>query len=141
MTVPPLSLPPADRVRSPYTGWTRAHWEALADHLLDALVPYATPGWARYQLPGRASSSGVASDGLEGFARSFLLASFRIAGARGAVDPALIERYAAGLAAGTDPASGEAWPPLADRSQPMVEAASIAIGLWESRRWLWDLLA
>ncbi|MEU3959744.1 DUF2264 domain-containing protein [Streptomyces buecherae] len=140
MPVPPLSLPPADHVRSPYTGWTRAHWEALADYLLDALVPYATPGWARYHLPGRTSSSGVVSDGLEGFARSFLLASFRIAGARGAVNPALVERYAAGLAAGTDPASGEAWPRLADRSQPMVEAASVAIGLWESRRWLWDLL-
>lgn len=136
----PGALPAADPTLSPYTGWTRAHWEAMADRLLNALVPYATPGFARYQLPGRTSSSGVASDGLEGFARSFLLAAFRIAGARGAVDQALVERYAAGLAAGTDPARGEAWPPVTDRAQPMVEAASIAIGLWETRPWLWDLL-
>ncbi|MFD3521625.1 DUF2264 domain-containing protein [Streptomyces sp. NPDC058653] len=135
-----LVLPPDDTALSPYTGWTRAHWESVADQLLDALVPYASPGRALYRLPGRTSSSGELSDGLEGYARSFLLAAFRIAGARGQVDEALIERYAAGLAAGTDPSSGEAWPPLADRTQPMVEAASIAIGLHETRPWIWDRL-
>ncbi|MFE7115449.1 DUF2264 domain-containing protein [Streptomyces sp. NPDC057654] len=145
-----LFLPPADHVLSPRTGWTRAHWEATADRLLDALEPYATPGRAQYRLPGRTSSSGELSDGLEGFARSFLLAAFRLAG--GGADPGgagagrdaaaerLAERYAAGLAAGTDPASGEAWPALTDRSQQMVEAASIAVGLAESRPWIWDRL-
>ncbi|MER5184115.1 DUF2264 domain-containing protein [Streptomyces sp. NPDC002896] len=133
-------LPPEDRLRSPVTGWTRAHWETVADRLLDALVPYATPGYAQYRLPGRASHSGPLSDGLEGYARSFLLAAFRIAGAGGQVDPSLIERYAAGLAAGTDPHGPEAWPPIEDRAQPMVEAASIAIALHETRPWLWDRL-
>ncbi|MGW1894657.1 DUF2264 domain-containing protein [Streptomyces sp. NPDC002004] len=140
MPAPHLPLPPTDRVRSPSTGWTRAHWETLADRQLDALVPYATPGFAQYRLPGRTSWSGVVSDGLEGYARSFLLAAFRIAGASGAVDPGLVERYAAGLAAGTDPDSGEAWPELTDCSQQMVEAASIAIGLHETRPWIWDRL-
>ncbi|MFC8078649.1 DUF2264 domain-containing protein [Streptomyces sp. NPDC057307] len=135
-----LILPPADAALSPRTGWSRAHWESVADQLLDALVPYASPGRAQYRLPGRTSKSGELSDGLEGFARSFLLAAFRIAGARGQVDEALIERYTAGLVAGTDPGSGEAWPRLANRSQPMVEAASIAIGLHETRPWIWDRL-
>ncbi|MFD8823373.1 DUF2264 domain-containing protein [Streptomyces sp. NPDC059605] len=137
---PHLHLPPPDRLLSSRTGWTRAHWEATADRLLDALVPYATPGLAQYRLPGRGSWSGVVSDGLEGFARSFLLAACRIAGAGGAVDPALVERYAAGLAAGTDPASGEAWPELTDCSQQMVEAASVAVALHETRPWIWDRL-
>ncbi|MET9336918.1 DUF2264 domain-containing protein [Nonomuraea sp. NPDC003804] len=140
MIPPYLSLPPTDRLLSPRTGWTRAHWEALTDHLLDSVVPYASPGFAQYRLPGRASWSGRALDGLEGFARTFLAAAFRIAGARGQVHPALIERYATGLANGTDPASGEAWPELTDCSQQMVEAASIAVGLHESRPWLWDRL-
>ncbi|MEV3853681.1 DUF2264 domain-containing protein [Streptomyces sp. NPDC050095] len=144
MPAPHFSLPPTDRVRSPLTGWTRAHWEALADRQLDALLPYATPGLAQYRLPGRASWSGVVSDGLEGFARTFLLASFRIAGAGGgdddpAVSP-LIERYTQGLTTGTDRDSGEAWPELTDCSQQMVEAASIAIGLHETRPWIWDRL-
>ncbi|KOG33918.1 hypothetical protein ADK37_21155 [Streptomyces resistomycificus] len=122
------------------TGWTRAHWEAIADRLLDGLLPYATPGLAQYRLPGPASHSGPWSDGLEGFARSFLLAAFRIAGSGGQVAPALIERYAAGLAAGTDRHHPEHWPPITDRAQPMVEAASVAIALHESRPWLWDHL-
>ncbi|MEV0096751.1 DUF2264 domain-containing protein [Streptomyces sp. NPDC050738] len=140
MTPPFLHLPPTDRLLSSRTGWTRAHWEALADHLLDALVPYATPGFAQYRLPGRGSWSGVVSDGLEGYARSFLLAAFRIAGAHGEVDPLLIERYAQGLTTGTDPASREAWPRLTECSQQMVEAASIAVGLHETRPWIWDKL-
>ncbi|MEW1860671.1 DUF2264 domain-containing protein [Streptomyces sp. NPDC088194] len=140
MPAPFLPLPPTDRVLSPRTGWTRAHWEAVADHLLDSVVPFATPDFAQYRLPGRNSWSGVVCDGLEGYARTFLLAAFRIAGAGGAVDGHLIERYARGLAAGTDPSSGEAWPVLTDCSQQMVEAASIAVGLHETRPWIWDRL-
>ncbi|MER6580283.1 DUF2264 domain-containing protein [Nonomuraea sp. NPDC001023] len=139
MIPPYLSLPPTDRVLSSRTGWTRAHWEALADRLLGAVTPYASPGFAQLRLPGRASWSGVALDGLEGFARTFLLAAFRLAGAAGDV-PGLAERYARGLAAGTDPGSGEAWPELTDCSQQMVEAASIAVALHETRPWLWDRL-
>ncbi|MGW2341657.1 DUF2264 domain-containing protein [Streptomyces sp. NPDC001661] len=151
MPAPYLSLPPTDRVRSPRTGWTRAHWEALADQQLAALLPYATPGFAQYRLPGRGSWSGVTLDGLEGFARTFLLASFRIAGAGkdttgngdGTEAPAvshLIERYTQGLTTGTDRDHPEAWPELTDCSQQMVEAASIAVGLHETRPWIWDRL-
>ncbi|MFJ3711497.1 DUF2264 domain-containing protein [Streptomyces sp. NBC_01387] len=140
MTPPFLHLPPTDRLLSSRTGWTRAHWEALADRMLDALVPYATPGFAQYRLPGRGSWSGVVSDGLEGYARSFLLAAFRIAGAGGDVDPRLVERYAQGLATGTDPDSREAWPKLTECSQQMVEAASVAVALHETRPWIWDKL-
>ncbi|MGW5277243.1 DUF2264 domain-containing protein [Streptomyces sp. NPDC004044] len=140
MTTPFLHLPPTDRLLSSRTGWTRAHWEVTADRMLDALVPYATPGFAQYRLPGRASWSGVVSDGLEGYARSFLMAAFRIAGAQGNVDPKLIERYTQGLTTGTDPESTEAWPELTNCSQQMVEAASIAVGLHETRPWIWDKL-
>lgn len=133
--------PPSDDHLSGHTGWTRANWEAMADHLLDSVLPYATDGFAQFRLPGRASRSGPVSDGLEGFARTFLLAAFRIAGAGGRVPPALIERYASGLVAGTDPAHPHAWPPLTDMSQQLVEAASIALALHETRPWLFDRLA
>ena len=136
-----LRLPPLDKRRAGLTGWHRAHWEAVADHLLDAVVPYATPGRAQYRLPGRPSKSGVASDGLEGYARTFLLAAFRIAGARGEVAPALIERYAEGLVNGTDPDHPFAWEPLTDYAQQLVEAASIALALHETRPWIFDRLS
>ncbi|WP_314172535.1 DUF2264 domain-containing protein [Streptomyces winkii] len=141
-----LRLPPEDRESSPFTGWTRAHWEATADGLLAAARRYATPRGARLDLPGRPSRTGVRSDGLEGYARTFLTAAFRVAGARGADPHGLLERYAEGLAAGTRTPGGddeESWPRIADHTvygQPMVEAASVALGLRLTRPWLWDRL-
>lgn len=137
----PPGLPPEERARSPRTGLVRAHWEAIADALLAGVRPFATPHGALFHLPGgRASRSGRRSDGLEGYARTFLLAAFRLAGARGVAPGDLSERYAAGLVAGTEPGHAEAWPAITPYSQPMVEAASIAIALHETRPWLWDAL-
>ncbi|MFF6784616.1 DUF2264 domain-containing protein [Streptomyces sp. NPDC012510] len=124
------SQPHDDRVLSPYTGYTRAHWEAAADSLLAAVEPYATADGALYHLPGdRTSWSGRLSDGLEGYARTLLLAAFRR-------DEKALARYADGLAAGVC----GAWPRIEDRSQPLVEAASIAFALRVTRNLLWDRL-
>lgn len=122
--------PAEDRSLSPYTGRTRAHWEATADALLAAVAPYATDDQALYHFPGnRTSSAGRLSDGLEGYARTLLLAGFRR-------DEKTLERYARGLAAGT----AGVWPRVEDRSQPLVEAASIALALRLTRPLLWDRL-
>ncbi|GAA2447605.1 DUF2264 domain-containing protein [Streptomyces macrosporus] len=134
------AMPREDRALSPYTGWTRHHWTALADRLLAALEPHRSPAGARIDLPGPHSVSGPDSDGLEGFARSFLLAGFRVAGEGGADPGGLLGRYADGLAAGTDPASPEAWPRPDEVPQAKVEAASIALVLQLTRPWLWDRL-
>ncbi|SEL21078.1 DUF2264 domain-containing protein [Streptacidiphilus jiangxiensis] len=148
--MPSVPLPPEDRTRSPRTGWTRAHWEAVADGLLGAVRPHAGPEQALISLPGpRPSVSGARSDGLEGFARTFLLAAFRVAGAGGEDPHGLLEQYAAGLAAGTRTPTAErqltagdpvSWPVIGDRSQSMVESASVALGLRLTRPWLWDKL-
>ncbi|MGW3347223.1 DUF2264 domain-containing protein [Nonomuraea rubra] len=124
-------LPPEDRSISPHTGWTRAHWEAVADGLLAAVEPYRSADGSVINLPGRESWSRC--DGLEGYARTFLLAAFRVAGGGPA---GLLEPYGRGLAAGPG-----VWQPIGDRTQPMVEAASIALGLWLTREHLWDRLA
>ncbi|TCC26497.1 DUF2264 domain-containing protein [Kribbella speibonae] len=129
-----MKLPAPDRVLSSRTGYSRGTWLAVADHLLDSLVPWFSGSGALVRLPGRGSWSGADCDGLEGFARSFLLAAFRIAADGG--DDRLVERYSRGLVAG---AAGE-WPRLTPCSQQMVEAAAIAVGLHESRAWLWDRL-
>ncbi|WP_326609008.1 DUF2264 domain-containing protein [Streptomyces scopuliridis] len=118
----------------------RAHWERTADRLLLAVRPYATDEHALIQLPGPPSHSGARSDGLEGFARTFLLAGFRLAGAGGADRHDLAGWYAAGLAAGTDPKNPERWPTFAECNQAKVEAASIALALHETRPWIWDRL-
>ncbi|WP_031519357.1 DUF2264 domain-containing protein [Streptomyces sp. NRRL F-5123] len=134
------ALPPEDRSRSPFTGWTRAHWTASADACLAAVAPHRSPKGAYIDLPGPASRNGRRSDGLEGFARTFLLAGFRVAGEDGTDPAGLLERYAEGLAAGTDPYSPEAWPRPDELDQAKVEAASIALILQITRPWLWDRL-
>ena len=138
----PGALPLEDRRLSPYTGWTRAHWEHVADVLLEGVRPHLSRGHALVFVP---DSRGIArrrrSDGLEGFARTFLLAAARLAGSGEPELGDLAERYARGLASGTDPASREAWPRIRDVSQPMVEAAQIALGLAWSRPMIWDRLA
>ncbi|MGD1224010.1 DUF2264 domain-containing protein [Streptomyces krungchingensis] len=125
-----MHLPPPDTALSPRTGYTRAHWEAAADSLLAAVEPYATEDRALYHLPGDHESwSGRLSDGLEGYARTLLIAAFR-------QDEKTLERYADGLAAGT----AGVWPRVEHRSQPLVEAASIALALRLTRPLLWDRL-
>nr|WP_247706922.1 DUF2264 domain-containing protein [Streptomyces liliiviolaceus] len=142
----PFELPSEDRASSPYTGYTRAHWEAVADGLLAAAWRWSTPGRALLDLPGRPSRSGVRSDGLEGFARTFLAAGFRVAGAGGEDPHGWLERYADGLASGTrSPGRDdtESWPLILDhdvQGQPMVESASVALGLRLTAPWLWKRL-
>jgi hypothetical protein len=126
---------------APYTGYTRATWERTADDLLLALRPWASPDHARIELPGKPSAYGPDSDSLEAFARSFLLAAARLRGADGNDPHHLAEWYAAGLRAGTDPASPTAWPRPDRLGQAKVEACSIALGLHLSRPWLWDKLS
>ncbi|GGU33167.1 DUF2264 domain-containing protein [Lentzea flava] len=130
-----MKLPDEDRALSPHTGLTRAHWVAVADGLLDSAWRFASPDQAFLDLPGRPSRSGVRSDGLEGYARTFLAAAFRTA--HGDDPHNWLERYAAGLVAGT---AGE-WPAITDVGQPMVESASVALGLRLTRPWLWDKLS
>lgn len=126
-----------DRTRN---DWTRDEWVRLADRMLAAARRHASPGHARMVFPGPEGGYGRAIDGLEGFARTFLLAGFRIAGERGRGLGELLDLYATGLAAGVDPGSDERWPRLDERPQAKVEAASIALILDLTRPWLWDHL-
>ncbi|QUQ63634.1 DUF2264 domain-containing protein [Kutzneria sp. CA-103260] len=135
-----------DRRLNPHTGYTRRHWEAIADGLVEAAWRWASPRGARLDLPGPPSSNGARSDGLEGYARTFLAAAFRIAGAGGDDPHDWLPRYAEGLRAGTRAPGrddADSWPTILDHDvagQPMVESASVAIGLRLTRPWLWDRL-
>ncbi|KUL27887.1 DUF2264 domain-containing protein [Actinoplanes awajinensis] len=120
--------------------WSRDDWLNLADRLLAAARRHGSPGHARIVPPGAEGGYGRDVDGLEGFARTFLTAGFRIAGARGAGLDELIDWYATGLAAGVDQASPERWVRLTEHGQAKVEAASIALILDMTRPWLWDRL-
>jgi hypothetical protein len=126
---------------SPRFDGSRRAWQELADSLLAATTTHASPAGSLLRIPGPSSASGPWSDGMEGFARTFLLAAFRVRGADGDDPHGLLDRFRAGLVAGVDPTSPERWPTIAERRQAVVEAASISIALSETRPWLWDRLA
>lgn len=124
------------------TEWVRHDWEDLADRLLAAVEPYRSPAGSLVQLPGpRPSASGAWSDGLEGFARTFWLAACRMEHAAPAVRDRLAIALVRGLDAGTDPRHPERWPRRGEALQVMVEAGSLAFGLWQTREYVWVALS
>ncbi|MGP5078599.1 DUF2264 domain-containing protein [Brachybacterium alimentarium] len=142
-----VELPDEDRVLSPFTGLGRKHWVAVADDLLLSVNRYASPAGSRFHLPGPPSQQGVAGDGLEAFARTFLLAAFLVRGAEGQDPHGHLDRYLSGVRSGTaawgheDP---EAWPAIGHvgrDGQTHVEAASIALSLHLTRQWTWERLS
>ncbi|MFP3464288.1 DUF2264 domain-containing protein [Leifsonia sp. SIMBA_070] len=120
--------------------WTRDQWTAHADRLLAGARRWASPGNGRITPPGAEGGYGRAVDGLEGFARTFLLAGFRIAGERGQGVDALIDFYAKGIATGVDPDAADRWVRPEEHAQAKVEAASLALILDMTRPWLWERL-
>jgi hypothetical protein len=119
---------------------TRTDLADLADRMLRAVRPHASPGHARITLPGTPGGYGTDVDGLEGFARTLLVAGFRLAGAKGNDPDGLAEWYARGFDAGTDPSSPERWVRPAEHGQAKVEAASLALVLDLTREQIWDRL-
>ena len=119
-------------------GRGRAWWVQLADRLLTGLRPFASPQGSLITPPGAEGGYGRAVDGLEGFARSLLIAGFRIAGERGRGVDELIEFYGNGIAAGVDPDSPERWVRPQEHPQAKVEAASLALVLDLTRPWIWE---
>ncbi|OYN88574.1 hypothetical protein CGZ91_13265 [Parenemella sanctibonifatiensis] len=138
MSEPTLHLPPEDRELSPYTGWTRDHLTAVVDHLLENARRYASPGHARILFPGDQGPHGDDVAGLEGFARTFLLAGARIAGEHGADPLGSAEWYLEGIRNGVEPTHPERWTRPTEHPQAVVEAASIAMMLLKTKPWTLD---
>lgn len=125
----------------PSTGWDRAQWEAVADEQIAAAWRYSSFRGAHVRFPREGEQDSV--DLLEGFARTFLLAALRLAGAEGELSGSLSETaqwYARALDAGTDPHSAERWPALTDHGQATVEATAVVLGLHFSRSWIWEVV-
>ena len=118
----------------------RAYWTAYADRLLAGARVYASTNHARITPPGAEGGYGEAVDGLEGFARTFLLAGFRLMGEQGEGLQDLADFYAQGVRAGVDPDAPDRWVRLDEHPQAKVEAASIALILDQTRPWIWDRL-
>jgi hypothetical protein len=109
--------------------------------MLEAAMTRGSRGHARITFDGPVGGYGPDIDGLEGFARTFLLAGFILKGSSGRQGRDAAAWYAQGLATGVDPDSPERWTRLDEHTQPKVEAASIALILDMTREWIWDELS
>lgn len=105
--------------------------------LFDPLLPHFSQGNARVRLDAAAAHFDRAAADLEGFARPLWgVAPF---GAGGGNFPHW-ERYAEGLANGTDPTHPEYWGAVNGRDQRMVELAALGFALALVPEKIWDPL-
>ncbi|WP_026619930.1 hypothetical protein M728_004116 (plasmid) [Ensifer sp. WSM1721] len=110
---------------------------ALID-LFNPLLPYFSEGSARVRLDAAAGHFDRAAADLEGFARPLWgLAPFAVGGGHFAH----WERYADGIANGTDPNHPEYWGTINGRDQRMVELAALGFALALVPEKLWDPLS
>ena len=125
---------------SPYTGWTRQHWEEIYKILIQGIRNFASPGNAFIKFPGKTSSNGELSDCIEGYARtSFMSGPFLYQRTSSILETFgesfdIAEFYKRGLINGTDLKGKEYWGEIADYDQKIVEAAAIAIFLYFSKQ-------
>jgi hypothetical protein len=140
-----IELGPAlDRELAPYTGWTRAHYEAVFARMLLGFVDHRSPAGARTRYPGGEQLPAT----MEGATRMLpALGAWlacpcnpdRIVVGGRELDVLAIAR--AIVVAGTDPASPDYWwRSRGGWDQREVEAASVAEFLVRSRARVWDRL-
>jgi len=141
-------LPTFDYVRSPYTGWTRTHWEAVLARLTYGftLAAERQGSPARAFFPNDHCDRPDSVDGLEAFAR---IAVAWGAWLHNAANPDtlqfqgyqlnLADLLKQGLLDGMNPESPDTyWGDIEDMDQRIVENSNIAIALWLSHERVFD---
>src|SRR5689334_2743684 len=135
-------FPPLDFSNAAYTGWTRAHWQALLARVSVGFARRAAVSGspARALYPDDWAGHSDAVNGLESFARLALIWGAWLGQAANA--PALsyagetvnvAELFRQGLVQGTDPRSRWYWGDIGHMDQRIVECSCLAIGVWLGR--------
>ncbi|MCA1444180.1 DUF2264 domain-containing protein [Ensifer sp. IC4062] len=116
---------------------TRSDMQRALVDLFNPLLPYFSEGNARVRLDAAAGHFDRAAADLEGFARPLWgLAPFGAGGGHFAH----WDRYADGIANGTDPNHPEYWGAVNGRDQRMVELAALGFALALVPEKIWDPL-
>lgn len=140
-----MLAPPEDRDRSPHTGWTRAHYEAVFARLLLGFVDHRTDDGARTRYVGGERLPAT----MEGAIRMLPALEAWLACPcnpdRISVDGREIDVVALArdiVQNGTNPLSADYWHPIGKGwDQRKVEAAALASFLVHTRDRFWDQLS
>ena len=131
------------RVEAPRVDATRDSWAALLGCLQRAAFRYVSKDSAAIHVNRHVrSQNGLASDGLEGFARTFLGLSFLHAGGPSSPNSELVawqDSYLVGLCNGSNPAHPAFWGRI-ESPQLLVESAALAVGLMIAPSAFWARL-
>jgi len=143
-------LPDSDYKLSPYTGWTRAHWEAVLARLTYGftLAAERQGSLARALFPDDRCDRPDSVDGLEAFAR---IAVAWGAWLRNLANPPTLHfrgreinlesLLRQGLLDGTNPKNPYTyWGDIGHMDQRIVENSNIAMALWMSHERVFDLM-
>ncbi|MFZ1059023.1 MAG: DUF2264 domain-containing protein [Candidatus Rokuibacteriota bacterium] len=137
---------PSDFACSPYTGWVRDHYEAVAAKLCRGFLKHRTVGHSGAAYAGRPSNHGC--DSMEAFSRLLPILGSWLADPSG---PRVIsyegtlmdleELAVEGLVNGTCPGRAGYWGNIGDYDQRTVEATEVALFLWQTRDRVWRRLS
>jgi len=131
---------------SPLTGWTIREWQNAAATMLENIYPNLSEAKALIRFSAsRTSIYGQFSDMVESFTRTFILVGFWLKNRNTGVmklkngeSVDWAEIFREGILSGTDKNHGEYWGEINGKHQYMVESASLVIGLYFSRKMIWD---
>ncbi|MCC7160950.1 MAG: DUF2264 domain-containing protein [Anaerolineae bacterium] len=136
-------LPPLDLALSPYTGWTRAHWEHVLARLTYGYVLAAEKQgtYARALYPDDRRDLPDAVDALESFARLGSMWGVWLSNPKnpaalefGGRELDIEEILRRALLEGTDASNPRTyWGPMRAMDQRIVESADTALAVWFSR--------
>nr|WP_252736924.1 DUF2264 domain-containing protein [Zobellia galactanivorans] len=123
----------------------RERYKELFEYFFRGYQEYKSKSGALVYYPGEFSGGGQSINALEGFARFFPLGCSYVLNTQNApmemegesINVAELLRKA--VLAGSDPMSKEYWGSIGSRDQKMAEAADIALGLWISKEFIWDM--
>jgi hypothetical protein len=138
---------PADRGRSPYTGYTRRHWLEITEKLIAGFLPCFDAETGMPRLVGTPGETGHfqrlfdVTGEREAFGRSLTMVAFytaatgrdRVPGYEGSI----VEPYLRAIVRGTDPRDARYWGPHPPTD---VMGTNVATAALASPRFFWDPL-
>ncbi len=126
----------------------RTAYEALFRYFVYGWCTYRSDDYSTAAYPGLPGGAGRWIDQMEGFTRTMPLFGAYIHGGRPASIPLhdgtivnVVEHFARGLRAGTDPRSRGYWGRFRHNNSRTVQAADIALALWLFRGTIWEELS